>query len=185
MEINVVKLKECVRDYSSKITKYEECILNIYNLFNQVSSSWKGAYANSFIENIESQKKEIKDIISILGNIRDLYKYIVDSYESFGNKIYCDTNKKNSSDSEINKVIYDLNKLQLTLNNCPINDSSFMEKNIRNRNNVVATKRDANATKNSINKMFNKTLEIEKNVGYKISKINVNYISQIDMDEFI
>ncbi len=186
MYINLSNLKNEVNKLNNLINKYEEIYLNLYNEFNFSSYLWHDKNSESFFESLKMEKLKIKNNIEEIDDVKQLYDYIINQYEVIGNEIKCNLNseknillKFDSYLAELSKTITYYNNLDLSF--CP----QFKEMITKEKNIIIREKIEIENVRNKIKKMYKKINEIEREVKLKISKINIEYIKENDMNNFI
>ena len=186
MEINVSNLKSEINRYNKIINDYEENILNLYNELFQTQTYWQDGNSIKFINTLELEKRQTNNKIAELKSISDILKYITTEYEKIGNKIAFDLSTKNLIDtyfnnyiSKIDNIIKKYNSLDISF--CP--NEAIVLKDERNK--LQAIKSDVLDIKQKINKTFKQLEEIETQIKNKLEKINIEYITENSVSDFI
>lgn len=186
MEINVSKLQTEISNYNNKVKRYEECMQNLYNVLSQASSYWKDGKTNSFFNNLEIEKRDVVEMVHSLRQLSALYNYIIEKYEKFGRKIKYDLEYRNEINTSFDKLEFKLNGIISQYNKI---DLSFdpSEKNLilNEKQKIISIKNNLENLRVEVKKIFDEFEEIEREVNYKISEINIKVIKESNIEDYI
>ncbi len=183
MEINISNLIEKKDKLTKKINEYEQTNLDYYNEISNVKTHWNTKKGKDFSSDVDEERKEIALVINNLKDIRDLYSYIIDKYKSYGDKILFDT-------TDENKIIDNINNY----NNKIAEIIKLYDGIIAQYNNgaIVEERRIINNCIKQMNDIKNNTIEklsdfenIEKDIRAKINKIELEYIKETDISNYL
>jgi len=107
MEINVGLVKSNYESLKSEFSKLESVELNLFSaLGNIYKFDWIDGNSIEFSKEMEQEKLETDLFQLYVSNLIEVYNYIHGLYESLGNKIKCNLDKKNIILSSINSNLY-------------------------------------------------------------------------------
>lgn len=186
VEVYVDKLKIEMNRFNNLITNYEKTMLNLFNALNQTSSYWQDSNSIKFLDNISSQKISIDKKVTELKTIKEAYKYLIDKYEKFGNKIEYDFEMREVINKNINESIEKINK---TINSY---NSLYISFHPNERNEIIDQKQQLLIIKSNIEKLkekiknaFTEIEEIENNVNSKLSRIHIEIIQEENFKDYV
>ena len=124
MNIDTANLKTEVGKLDSLIDKYEEVYLNMYNEFNSTSFYWVDNYARKFFSDMNISKAKLRNTIDEIKSYRDIYRYIISSYERFGRIVKYELRYRSEIESAIKNYMSKLETIirmysNLDLSYCP------------------------------------------------------------------
>lgn len=186
MEINISELKLQLNSFRRKINEYDKLYLNLYNEINYATSSWQDPKANSFFSCCEEKRKKIQKTISELNEFVNIYQYIVNKYESLGEKIKIILKNKDSILAEMDKYIDGLESVissyqKLSLWFCP-NEAYILNKQLSK---IKENKMKIENVKKELKNVFDLVEDTEREVNIKISKINIEILKGINVNEYV
>lgn len=179
LEKNSSKLIKSIDDFSNNIS-------NIYNELNWVSGYWNDYHARLFFTSVESERIKINKTYDELVLLKEVYKYIISQYKSIGNKLKVNLetkddilNKFNLFNDKVNEIISLYNDLDLSF--C----SDVASKINSQKSKLLKIKENIISAKTKIKSTLEKIEEIEKNINFKLSKIDIEVIKRVDINEFM
>ena len=186
MKININNLKTEIIKLNTLIEEYEEIYLNLYNEISSCSLYWTDETSNKFFDNLNIEKLKVKNTITEMTDIKDIYEEVIRKYEIIGNKLEINPKKKNQILTKFNNYLDNMYELldlyrELNLDFCQTEATkiySHMDIIIEVTNNVVELKE-------KIKKQYEYIEEIEKTINLKISKIKIEYLTETDANKFI
>ncbi|MBR2833901.1 MAG: hypothetical protein IKE75_05750 [Bacilli bacterium] len=185
MQVNTNKLKEEIVKYYKTIDDYNNCMNNLYNVFEQSSLYWKDGTSAFFFDDIQKEKIAVFVTKDELEDIYKIYNYLIDEYSSFGGKIKFDLKKLNNIKYKFNDLIdaFDgalehFNALNLGFN--PIEKHEI----INQKQIILRTKNNLVTLKNNIINTYEKITKIENEILKRLSKIEVLMIKETDKNYF-
>lgn len=165
MVINIKKLKKYINDYNILISDYEEIYNNFYYESKSINQYWNSPTANYFFSLIDEEKKESEKFHSELLSLQDVFKYLIDSYKDYKEKIIIDLSSKDSIINKINK--YKTTDITYLLNEI---DSNFI--NIDRQKNILRNiNRNIEKYKESFKTFCNNIEKAEEEIKQKLSQI--------------
>ncbi len=186
MDINIANLKLELSNLNNLLEEYELNNLNLYNILNSSSLYWVDNNAINFFNSVNQEKVKINLFYTELKSLREIYAYIVNEYQSLGNKIRFDLTKQDDIISYFNKY---LNSLNIIINKYDSLDLSFCGREAKillsQREKLFKMKETTNDLKSDVIKIFNKINEIEKEVNLRISRIKLEVLDETDISVFI
>lgn len=186
MEVNVSDLRKQYDEFSKKLNEYDNIYLNIYNEINQATTYWKDTVASSFFTYCENRKNKIQLYINELDDISKIYQYIISKYSELGEKIKLNLNSRDTVINKINSVIYSFDDLITCYNGLDLSFCPYEASILNNQLSKLKTdKNEIVALRNEIDSIFDQIESIEREVAIRISKINVEIIQRINIEEYI
>ncbi|HIR49084.1 MAG TPA: hypothetical protein IAB35_03810 [Candidatus Faecimonas gallistercoris] len=186
MKVITSTLKEEVLSLNQLIKEYEKVYLNLYNEFFATSFSWQDSYQKNFTSEIEKEKKQVEKMINELTSIKDIYNYIIEKYETIGQKIIINVNTSKTILKQIDGYIEKLDSIIQSYNNL---DTSFCksEKEIieKERNTLEYTKKKMLKIKTNIKSKIDNIERIERELKNKLSKINIELVKDNNLENCI
>ena len=186
MKINVKNLKLEVNNLKKIIEEYDDIYLNLYNEFSLSSFLWNDTNSKKFYKDLDVEKIRVQDTINEMYSINNIYKYIINQYEKIGNNIYYDLSNKNIILSDIKKYQQRLNVIINKYNNldtssCPqISNYIIKEKTI-----IKESLNLTNTVYKNINILYKKLEELDKEIKLRVSKIDISYIKENDIYDYV
>ena len=179
MKINITKFNNQLDKYKTSLNELESLINKYYQELFQAKIYWKNAIANYFFDSLEQEKKQNKNFIIELNRLKEIYEYILTSYNKYGKKL--EVNLEN-----INKLInkiedQNLEEISLEYERLEINfDNDICEK-IKNQQSKIKKAQDEETNyKNKLKSELKRIQEIEKNIKQKLIKITIPKIQEND-----
>ncbi len=186
MQVQVSNLKDRLSLLLHSLETYEKDVRDLYHELNQVESIWHDSHSEKFLEdaktdrlNMENMQEELKEIVKV-------YDYFVKRYEEIGNKITFDLNLKNRTLQKVDSVLLIIQKTIRLYQNL---DFSFcLEERGYLEDEKYILMDDFNELK-SIKEAFrdkiNTIEDIEQNIKMKLSKIQIQYIKEKDLNDYL
>lgn len=186
MQIKVNHLKTYLDMISKKLKNYEEDCRNFYNELNNISSYWQDNHAERFFDNVLIEKNKIDTMQNEILSIKDVYKYMVESYEKIGNKLEFNLDLKEDTLYHIDTYIAKLENIIFSYNRLNLSFCSKEKQILENhKQELIREVEYVQKVKENLKKIFGQIEEIEKNIQYKLSKLNLEVIKETDISEFI
>ena len=182
MEVKVTEIKSNLKKLKNNISKFEQAIMDMNNIFNSLSTCWNDAKASVFFEEINSQKKAFDIQIEQLQQTVNIYSSIISQYNEFGNNIYFDLDQKESIENMFNQYINKLNSINGSYNNLNLwfnPPEKWMILNDKNLNNKVIN--ELENIKAGVRMNFINIEKIEKNIVRQISKADITFLNPIEV----
>lgn len=186
MDIDVIYLKNYVNKLSSLIDEYELNYLEFYNVVNKETIFWDSKKGLDFFSDVDLEKRDIGLFIGNIKDVLSLYNYLIDKYGYIGNKVSVKISNKDKLlacfDSFLNEVYSLIDMLhELDYESIPDISStvySYLDFLIDVGNMAVNLK-------TSLKNHFDLCETFEREVRFKISKIDVKLIKEIDINRFL
>ncbi len=186
MEINVGLLQKEYINLSKQLETFYDSYLNIYNDLKEANSAWQDYHARLFFNSVNNTKIKVNNTYDELSSLKDIYLYLINQYKSLGNKIKIDLKAKdeiifnfNNFNDKLNELISLYNSLDLSF--CP-NEAVKLNKQ---KEELIKIKSYIIKSKEKVKDVFNKVETIENEVNLKLSKIDIESLKEITINEFI
>lgn len=186
MVVNTINLSSEIHKMNSLINEYENIFLNLYNEINNSSFFWNDNHSIAFYNNTNLEKLKVRQTITELKYVEDIYSYVYQNYSEFGRVIKFDLENFekvyenfNLCNEQIKNVIRGHNGLDTSV-------CSEISGLINNNYTLLASMQEdlqllKTSTKNALVKIEN----TEKEVRNKINHMDIEYIKESDIREFI
>ncbi len=186
MQVHVANMKTQLISLNKLLTTYEEDLRNFYNELNTSSSYWQDTHADKFFNNVKGEHLKSTNTQNELRSIEKVYKHLIESYETLGDKIFFDFDHKDSCLEKINTFIEKMRSIIGAYNSL---DTSFCgsEATIleQEKQKMMKDVKMITKMKENLQKVFREIEEIEKNIQLQLSKISIELIKETDIEEFI
>lgn len=186
MKIQVDKLSNHLEKLLTIENKYNNFYLNYYNEIFKLQSYWTTTKGIVFFENVNIEKKDFNNFLLNLKEIRKIYFSLEKEYKIIGNEIeyYADEydrflNKIGDFNNKLEKIV---NKYQ-NLNYKNI-DYNIKENLLNEKEKILDSKSNLKKIKSKNKSIINKIVEKEKRIKSLITKIDINYIKEININEY-
>lgn len=186
MIINIDNMKQELSKINKILSDYEYTYLNMYNEFSSVPSIWRGNVAQRFSNKVGSYKLKIKTSLEEFKSLADVYQYIIDSYEKIGKKCRYDISQRDSVlkqielyKNSIKKIYQQYIDLGTDFDN---NIKIYIDKEIRKVSEIL-TKIDSLYC--VVKEFYSDVFEINKEVKLKLSKLSIDDLDNIEMNDFV
>lgn len=186
MEVNTINLSSEIHKMNSLINEYEDIFLNLYNEINNSSFFWNDNNSVSFYNNANLEKIKVRQTIFEIENVRNIYVYINEQYSTLGKIIKFDLENVEKiyeyftyCNEQVKNIIRSHNSLNIGVCseiNGLINSNYSLLSKIQEDLQLLKT-----STKNALIKIEN----VEKEVRNKINHMDIEYIKESDIREFI
>ncbi len=181
MKVNVANLKLEAQILEKLISDYENNYQNIYTIFNELTNYWIDGNSKVFFDDIAENKNKIIANYQELISIYNIYKFIIENYETFGEKLEFNLDYK---DKVLDKFDYCLNILERINNKINQIDVSFCQSK-ENFYNAEQILKESNLISKNIKYKIKNSMEIieeiEKKVYRKIDNIDINILKEDDL----
>lgn len=185
MKVNTINLKVEIEKLNNLIDDYENIYLNLYNELLSTQTYWIDSESRMFNENLEIEKTQVRNTINELTNVKQIYEELMSRYEEIGNKLEFNPKLKNVIISKIDNCIDKSRKILELYNKLNLNDDSketlSIKQHISILENIIL---NTTTLRNQIKEKYELIEEIEKEINFKISKINLEYIQEIGIDKY-
>lgn len=186
MKIQVDKLSNHLEKLLTIENKYNNFYLNYYNEIFKLQSYWTTTKGIVFFENVNIEKKDFNNFLLNLKEIRKIYFSLEKEYKIIGNEIeyYADEydrflSKIGDFNNKLEKIV---NKYQ-NLNYKNI-DYNIKENLLNEKEKILDSKSNLKKIKSKNKSIINKIVEKEKRIKSLITKIDINYIKEININEY-
>jgi len=186
-EVNVVNLKTLVSNFNKLIETYQKNYLNLYNELKNSSIFWTDTHALRFYDAKDMEKHRMDVSYEELSRIKDIYKYIVNKYESIGNYIAFNLDNRDALLSKINNYIYSLNGILNSYNSL---DYSFANSSViysinNQKINIKNMINNLYSIRNNIKTILNSIEETENKILSMINKVDIDVMPYATTERFI
>ena len=188
MLINVNELNHSLTTLNQLLDDYNKTFLIMYNNLSSIPFLWNDTNSKKFLMTVDTDKKNINKLINDLNSYRDIYSYIKESYGKLGNIIYYELEYKNSIfgcfDSYIDKltsIISKYNNLNLSAAKSYYVTNAVLSEKEKLKNNLSLV----NSIYSQVKDFYEVVDEISLNVSQMLSKIEVNDIQEIIVNDYI
>ncbi len=179
MEIKLEKLEVENDKLKQLLNEYENDYLNIYNELELNSSIWEGEEANEFNNKVETDKTKVKNTYEELKKLDDVYNCLINEYQSIGQNIFFDMDKKDELNAFFEKT---LASIVSVIDYYDIIDTSFCpaEASIINqqKSEIKQIEKDIFKIKQDTKSTFEKIDKIERTIDSRLSSIDIEYIKE-------
>ena len=186
MKVNVKSLKSEIKNLNRIIEDYENIYLNLYNEFSKSSFFWNDINAKNFYRDLSVEKINVKETIDELYSLTKLYKYIVNQYEQIGNNIYYDLSNKHII---LNNIKNYQQRLRVIVNKFYNLDTSSCSQItnyiIDERRKINNSLELINSVYKKVNALYKKLEEIDREVKIRVSKIEIEYIKENNIEDYV
>ena len=182
IKINIELLKTELEQLNNVLVNYETTELNLFNqLKNATSSDWNDNRSEVFADAIDIEKKESQEIVDSFNDVADCLKYIIDKYESIGNRISVNLEKKTDIINAYGKIENKINTIVSYLNSVD-KSFSYSEKSSINdmRDSFNNLKRDVSDSRDKVKELFKKIERIENDIAKKVRDLKAIKIEDFD-----
>ena len=184
MFINNEKLSIEEKKLSSLIDKYNDIILNYYNILNESSLYWTSPQSIRFFSDIQQEKSKLNVAISELKSLDLIYQYIIDTYSEFGKKVNYDLSNEEKLLQSFNKYIERLDSIIVLYKQIEDNNSNheIIQQHIdvinKNKSKMLEIKEYYVNT-------LTKIKEIEAEIKSRISNFKIDYIKETEFQQYL
>ena len=186
MKINVKNLKVEVNSLKKIIEEYEDIYLNLYNEFSLSSFLWNDTNSKKFYRDLDIEKIRIQDTIDEIYSINNIYKYIIHQYEKIGNNIYYDLSNKNIILSDIKKYQQRLRVIINKYNSVDTSSCPQISNYIIKEKTLIKDSLDlTNTVYKNVSTLYKKLEELDKELKLRVSKIDIIYIKENDINDYV
>ena len=184
MFINSEKLSIELKKLLSLIDKYNDIYINYYNTLNESSTYWSSPLSVRFFSDTSIEKNNVEMTIANLKNLSSIYNYMVEEYSEIGKKIRYDLSYENSLNQLFNKYIEKIDSTLILYRNLSLEteDVEIINKQMEALKN---NKKRIIDIKNYYNELFNKLKEIEIEVKNKLLTLDIKYIKENDIQQYL
>lgn len=185
MEIKVKEIKKELEKLENLIDNYELTHLNMHNEVKNASFSWNDNYAKDFFEDVDKKKIDISKMIDEIKTTRNIYKYIVDKYETLGNNIKFNFENKLDIYTEIENCVKEMENIEKEYENLDLSFCSHLSSELNNQQNRIENSKEKLKTyKENLKQTITYIEETEKEVNLKISKTDIELIQEQKVEDF-
>ncbi len=187
MLINVEKIKFLTLKMKKIRDNYEDICINYYGNLNNVKECWKSNKSDGYFNVVNSEKKYYFSLLNNIDDFLDIFKYLINKYDSIGNIIRYDFSledsylqKKISIIDSLNDILNIYNNLNIKKINSSILNLITKEKDIL-LNGLKFLEEYCDANRNTMNEI----VFVENDLREKFSKLDVITISVSDFKDYI
>lgn len=187
MLINVEEIKLLSIKMKKIRDNYEDICINYYGNLNSIKEYWKSNKSDSYFNVVNSEKKYYFELLNNIDDLLDIFKYLINKYNSIGNIIRYDFSledsylqKKISIIDSLNDILNIYNNLNIKKINSSILNLITKEKDIL-LNGLKFLEEYCDANRNTMNEI----VSVENDLREKFSKLDVITISVSDFKDYI
>lgn len=187
MEIKVSDIKQEIDSLSGLIEDYELTYLNLYNVVNNMSFSWEDHYADLFFTDVEKEKIKVANTVDEIKKIKDIYIYLVNKYNTLGNKIIFELKNKDYVLKKIDSCLSQFDSIIKSYQGLDLNEiSGGIRNSIANElSKIKENKKRLEKYKTEVKNIITYIEETERNINLKISSIKIEIIKEQNIEEFV
>lgn len=185
LEINTSKLSIEITNLKTALSEYEENNLNYYNELNSIPSYWEDNHETLFLDTVSNQKNSINTFIEEIQNIIDIYSYLLEQYQNLGTKLSFDLTKKDSCIQSFDNYLTKLEEILNLYNNLNLTSFPYRNTILKQKRTIKDMKTTILNIKEQYKKITNKIEEIEQTASNKISKVSLQEIEEINVNNYI
>lgn len=185
MELNTKNLKIELNNLNEFIEEYETNYLNLYNEISNIPLYWKDNKSIAIVKDISLYKQKIKILIDEIYHLQDVYVEILESYSTFGEKIYFDLKNEDNLITNYDSYISELEKIINSYKNLDLNFCLEESQQIINEKNLLLKNKETiQQIKENTLEVINNIEEIEKEIKLKISRLTIEIIKEQDLNSY-
>lgn len=189
ININVRDMREELKKLDSCINEYNDIHRSLFQTLSIATDNWKDSNSIVFNEKIYKQKNNSEKIFNEVKDRRNLFSYILTSYETIGNDIKFDLNIKNDINNEFDFAISKLrdsinhynNAYDYGVGNYSSGIAGIMAIDC-NCSEVEKLIQKIESVKSEINNIFNRLEYIEQQISNKIEQLEIVNVEYFDMN---
>lgn len=190
LNINVAKIKSSGEELKRVIEKYEENVMILAKQIQDCELEWHDDNSAKFFSRAEKQKSELKEFLTSLKKVDTTYEDIVNKIlliKSNINTLFIDETYKSTIKNSYVNAINDLTSISTKLSNLQTYFCTYYERSAINAeiSRIKSAKMKLEAAKNNIENLFSRFSSIEGEITAAITKLEINTISIMDLDEFL
>lgn len=174
MKVNVENLKNDIRRFNKFLEEYDEIHLRMYHEFFSSTSFWNDPHAISYFKEIDIEKKDASTMVMELTSLKDLYEYLIESYEKIGKTIEWNLNYKRKIIKSLEAYIEKLKQILKKYDNLKLTNLDDIRELIETDKQKIVS--NLNMTTNYLEqaqKNYNELTRIETEVKFKVSKLRI------------
>ena len=180
MQIKVNNLKTDLEKLNNLINTYYDDTLNMYNELSYSSNYWEDNKAIKYYDNIKKEKIANFQFIEELEDLKQVYQIMIERYEKIGNNIKCNLKNRYNVLNYFDKYLNKISKIVRLYRS--ISDRSLVENHIvtlqNNYSKILSTRK-------KIAQKFNEIENIEKEIKRLIDKVDVTYLKESEIREYL
>lgn len=185
--VNVIEIDKELSNLNSLIDDYELNFMNLYKELNDTSTNWVDQKSKKFFDSIQKEKNKEINFFTEIKSIREIYKYIVMKYKDIGNLIKVKISDKDLIIEKYVKTIGEVDEILtlfkgLEVTGCTEDEKENINKQVERLNSVKTNLIDS---KIKVKKLLENIEDIEKEINYKLSKIDIMAIRDYDISEYM
>lgn len=186
MEINVLELYNEITNLSFLLEEHEKNTINLYRNYSYALDNWKDEKSFKFLSNLEREKAKEENVYNQIKDLKEIYKYIYNSYSKIGNKIYFNEDKKESLVDCLNECLDEIDNIINAYNS--VNLELYSREYVILENELIKVnelKVQMKELVDSINNVLNNIINVEDTVNDRLSKIKFEIIQESDINEYL
>ncbi len=180
IKVDVSKLKSELEQLNLIIDEYDEIELNLFNQLKNSCNDWNDHKTPAFEAAVDKEKKESMRMLDSFKDVTNCLNYIIQQYESIGNRITVCLEKKTTIIKYYGSVENKVNSIISTINSVDKSFSYSEKDNIIDLGNSFENlKTDLVDSRDRVKDLFKKIERIEENVAAKLRSLK-----EIDIEAF-
>lgn len=181
IEVNIDELRFQIDRLNQLLENYEMTILNLYNQENSTLTFWRDRKSLELSNNSVHEKAKVKNMLTELSSLKEVYKYIVEKYQQIGNKIQFNLNNQNQIVNIFNRCIDKENVIINLYSNINVRYCYYELRILNNeKQRMIAHRNKLIEVKNNIVSQMNNIQRSEREIRDKISAINIEILLDND-----
>lgn len=187
MLINVAKIKFLTLKVKKIRDNYEDICINYYGNLNSVKEYWKSNKSDSYFNVVNSEKKYYFHLLNNIDDLLDIFKYLINKYDSIGNIIRYDFSLEDSYLSKKISIIDSLNDILSVYNNLNIQKINSSTLNLVTKekdillNGLKFLEEYCEVNRN----IMNEIVSVENELRERFSKLDIITVSVSDFKDYI
>ncbi len=177
MRVNVVELKNDIYHYQNIIKEYEEIYIRMYHELSSATTYWHDPHAYAYFKEIDIERQKVKTTLYELTTLQEIYIYMIDSYSKLGKIIEWNLNDRSKIIKSLEEYIGKLRQIIKQYNNLNItNLEELKDSMLQEKEKLTTTLNLVNDYLQQIQKSYNRLIQIETDVKFRLSKLKVGVI---------
>ncbi len=187
MLINVEEIKLLSIKMKKIRDNYEDICINYYGNLNSIKEYWKSNKSDSYFNVVNSEKKYYFELLNNIDDLLDIFKYLINKYNSIGNVIRYDFSLEDSYLQKKSSIIDSLNDILNIYNNLNLKNinSSTLNLVMKEKKILLDGLRSLDEYCDENRNMMNEIISIENELREKFSKLNVITVSISDFKDYL
>lgn len=185
MKVNNSNLLKVLGEFKKNVDECENCYYLIFSAYKQLELNWNDPYSQSFIDNIDREKKQFDMLLEILKKIHNILLNTYKNYKKIGQKLFFQEDDYGNVANIYDNILTGYTKFKKVYNTVPkekLNDIFLKDSISKIYDKIDMTKDDIAKAKKRYDEIYNEINNNEKLIYKKLSKISIVKIDSIDFN---